>query len=184
MVAQRLSSLSPPRASGRLPSRRTSPVAQRALTLADTEADSLHHRIAAEAATKEEARANLDSLVRGLDVSVKRLKAACSEVFADEQHWTAADADSLCRHVTSCCSEIQDRLHDSKSAPQANTSARTYDVLRQSLTSAQRRCAALGEDMLRVADGNEELMSSFQVVKDANRRMGDQIQARMMRLIG
>jgi len=175
MVAERLSSFSPPRASAS--ARRTSPVAQKALTLADTEADGLHHRIAAEAATKEEVRGNLDSLVRGLDVSLKRLKAACSEVFADEQHWTSADADSLCRHVTSCCSEIQDRLHDSKSSPQASTSARTYDVLRQSLTSAQRRCAALNEDMLRVADGNEELMSSFQVVKDTNRRLVDQIQA-------
>ncbi|CAE8716741.1 unnamed protein product [Polarella glacialis] len=143
-----------------------------------TEVEALQNRVAAEAAAKDDAKANLESFAHGLEVSMRQLRTACSAADS-ESHLTSprVGTEKLLRGVGSFCDDIQEKLKRSRIAPQATGAARTYDVLRQSLTSAQRRCAAMNEDMLRVADGNEELMSSLQVVKDTNRRLVDQIQA-------
>ncbi|CAE8741112.1 unnamed protein product [Polarella glacialis] len=143
-----------------------------------TEVEALQNRVAAEAAAKDDAKANLESFAHGLEVSMRQLRTACNAADS-ESHLTSprAGTEKLLRGVGSFCDDIQEKLKRSRIAPQATGAARTYDVLRQSLTSAQRRCAAMNEDMLRVADGNEELMSSLQVVKDTNRRLVDQIQA-------
>ena len=54
--------------------------------------------------------------------------------------------------------------------------ARSYDVLRQSLHEAQKRCQAYNENMLRVAHANDELAQTLNTVKNTNKRLVDQLQ--------
>merc|ERR550514_213092 len=54
--------------------------------------------------------------------------------------------------------------------------SRTYEVLRRSLDDSQRRCAMLNDDMMKVAETNDELMGTMNAVKLANRRLVEQIQ--------
>lgn len=96
-----------------------------------------------------------------------------------------AGAERLLRNVRSFCSDSQERIVQlaailQEPAEPADAHALdpgSYNMLRQSLSTTQRRCAALSEDMLRVADANEELMSAMQTVKVTNRRLVDQIQS-------
>jgi len=52
----------------------------------------------------------------------------------------------------------------------------TYEVLRHSLSDAQKRCQDLNADMLRVADANEELHSTLRTLKGTNRRLVEEVQ--------
>ena len=54
--------------------------------------------------------------------------------------------------------------------------ARSYEVLRQSLHEAQKRCQAYNENMLRVAHANDELAQTLNTVKNTNKRLVDQLQ--------
>merc|ERR1719506_3615671 len=52
---------------------------------------------------------------------------------------------------------------------------RSYEVLRQSLHETQKRCESLNGDMVRQAEANEELVQTLNTVKDANKRLLEQI---------
>jgi len=71
---------------------------------------------------------------------------------------------------------IMDRVD---AAPLSNRGSgsppRSYDVLRQSLDETQRRCESLNVDMVHQAEANEELVETLGVVKDANKRLLEQI---------
>jgi len=54
--------------------------------------------------------------------------------------------------------------------------SRSYEVLRQSLHEAQKRCQAYNENMLRVAHANDELAQTLNTVKNTNKRLVDQLQ--------
>uniref|UniRef100_A0A7S4QUI8 Uncharacterized protein n=1 Tax=Alexandrium monilatum TaxID=311494 RepID=A0A7S4QUI8_9DINO len=114
----------------------------------------------------------LASLARGVEMHVQQLNAACVERWG---YPAGVDSEQILREVASFRQAMQERL--SQLRPEQDASAGTvHEALRQSLSSAQRRCASLNEDMLRVADANEELMSSMQTVKATNRRLADQLQ--------
>merc|ERR1719271_1116522 len=53
----------------------------------------------------------------------------------------------------------------------------TYDVLRGALTDSQRRCQILNNDMLRVADANDELMTTLKKLKGTNKRLVEEVQS-------
>mmetsp|Transcript_27199 Transcript_27199/g.63322 ORF Transcript_27199/g.63322 Transcript_27199/m.63322 type:complete len:873 (-) Transcript_27199:111-2729(-) len=65
----------------------------------------------------------------------------------------------------------------SATAPQASMSSppRNYEVLRQSLYEAQRRCESLNTDMVHQNEAYGELVETLSTVKDANRRLVEQI---------
>jgi hypothetical protein len=51
----------------------------------------------------------------------------------------------------------------------------SYDVLRNSLETEQRRCESLNNDMVFQAEANDELVETLNTVKDANKRLLEQI---------
>lgn len=52
-----------------------------------------------------------------------------------------------------------------------------HEVLRRSLEEAQRRCESLNVDMMHHSEANEELVETLGTVKDANKRLLEQIRA-------
>jgi len=48
-------------------------------------------------------------------------------------------------------------------------------VLRQSLAESQKRCQAYNDNMLRVANSNDELAGTLNTVKNTNNRLVDQL---------
>eukprot|EP00928_Gymnodinium_smaydae_P078758 TRINITY_DN62842_c0_g1_i1.p1 TRINITY_DN62842_c0_g1~~TRINITY_DN62842_c0_g1_i1.p1 ORF type:complete len:1025 (+),score=296.26 TRINITY_DN62842_c0_g1_i1:59-3076(+) len=146
----------------------------------------------AEIAAATAAKQDLVTLSRNLEVHGRQILAACATARRAGCHGAASER--VHRNVAAFVAELRQRqaqwtqlaaTSSSAAADEGSPTAaedpakasESYDVLRHSLNSAQQRCAALNEDMLRVADANEELMSTMQAVKTTNRRLVDQIQA-------
>eukprot|EP00747_Dinoflagellata_sp_TGD_P211678 gnl/TRDRNA2_/TRDRNA2_84887_c0_seq1.p1 gnl/TRDRNA2_/TRDRNA2_84887_c0~~gnl/TRDRNA2_/TRDRNA2_84887_c0_seq1.p1 ORF type:complete len:866 (-),score=231.75 gnl/TRDRNA2_/TRDRNA2_84887_c0_seq1:223-2820(-) len=60
---------------------------------------------------------------------------------------------------------------------QPGSPTRSYEVLRHSLQETQRRCESLNEQMMGQADSNDELVATLGTVKDANKRLLEQIRS-------
>lgn len=138
-----------------------------------SEADALHRLIVAETAAKNLARADALALARCAEGHARQLASVCDG--ARE----SAGVERVLQAARECCAEAQDRLRSlSTLGGDANFADQTQnEALKQTLTMNQRRCAMLNDDMLRVAENNEELMSSLKTMKSTNRRLVDQIQS-------
>lgn len=64
---------------------------------------------------------------------------------------------------------------DGPESPSRVPGGQSYEVLRRSLEDAQRRCESLNSDMVQQAEANEELVEHLGKVKDANKRLLEQI---------
>lgn len=74
-------------------------------------------------------------------------------------------------------SEAAHPLVSAQLSPGRSPKPRGYEVLRQSLEEAQRRAESLNTDMVYQAEANEELVDTLATVKDANKRLLEQIRA-------
>merc|ERR1719183_2282724 len=59
--------------------------------------------------------------------------------------------------------------------PGSPTKGLNYEVLRHSLQKEQKRCESLNNDMVYQAEANDELVETLSTVKDANKRLLEQI---------
>lgn len=130
----------------------------------------LRRQISLATGEKESSKIELEGLKRTVDSHLLRLSSSLNahDVSLDRLSVLiqAFDSDLRGRLDTGDASALRDGL----------PSEGTYEVLRQSLANAQRRSQELNGDMLRVADANEELMSTLKTLKGTNKRLVEEVQ--------
>jgi len=130
----------------------------------------LRRQIAQATSEKESAKIELEALKRTVDSHLLRLNGVLN----------AGDVsyDRLSGAIQAFDSDLRGRLDGDATAllERPGNSEGTYEVLRHSLNDAQRRCQVLNGDMLRVADANEELMSTLKTLKGTNKRLVEEVQ--------
>eukprot|EP00927_Polykrikos_kofoidii_P059930 TRINITY_DN55019_c0_g1_i1.p1 TRINITY_DN55019_c0_g1~~TRINITY_DN55019_c0_g1_i1.p1 ORF type:complete len:888 (+),score=172.99 TRINITY_DN55019_c0_g1_i1:122-2785(+) len=145
-------------------------------------AEAVQRPVGSEPSGQQLARAELTSLLSGLDFHFQQIASAC---VAAESPPRSACIERIIRNANAFCQEIHERkqkwtadvVTDQGGSLLVADPSQSYDALRHSLDTSQKRCAVLNEDMLRMADANEDLMSTMHAVKSTNRRYVDQIQA-------
>eukprot|EP00931_Biecheleriopsis_adriatica_P088957 TRINITY_DN63172_c0_g1_i1.p1 TRINITY_DN63172_c0_g1~~TRINITY_DN63172_c0_g1_i1.p1 ORF type:complete len:922 (+),score=309.01 TRINITY_DN63172_c0_g1_i1:67-2766(+) len=129
----------------------------------------LRHQIAQATSEKEQAKLDLEALRRTVDSHLLRLNSILGGGEVSFERLSSA--------IQALDSELRGRLDGGGSAGRDTFPAEgTYEVLRQSLSEAQKRCQDLNNDMLRVADANEELHSTLKSLKGTNRRLVEEVQ--------
>jgi len=130
---------------------------------------SMQSRLAEENGEKEATKIELGNLKQSIDLYRRQLIA-----LADEPQ---ASAPRMREVIRSMDSNLREKLAadtlNSLAAP--GSPNRAYDVLRQSLTESQKRCDNLNTELMGHHETNEELMGTLATVKDANKRLLDQI---------
>lgn len=137
----------------------------------------LQRRLADEAAERDASKLALQRVVRTVDFYRQRLTALATN--------SASGAEVASTNIQRVREIVQAIEAEVKAVPsseqallelQSGSSPRQgYDVLRQSLEEAQRRCESLNCDMVHQAEANEELVEALGTVKDANKRLLEQI---------
>lgn len=97
---------------------------------------------------------NFKRLRHSIETLDHEIKGRCALTDADLRHLKAAGPDGT-----------------------GNKQERSYELLRQSLAESQKRCASYNDNMLRVAQANDELSQTLNTVKSTNKRLVDQLQA-------
>mmetsp|Transcript_741 Transcript_741/g.1553 ORF Transcript_741/g.1553 Transcript_741/m.1553 type:complete len:943 (-) Transcript_741:140-2968(-) len=135
----------------------------------DELASQLRRQISQATSEKEAAKIEAEALKRTVDGHMMRLGSLLNS--EDLSH------DRLAAAVQALDNDLRGRLEaaDSVTRDMAHSDG-TYEVLRHSLGDAQRRCQVLNNDMLRVADANEELMSTLKTLKGTNNRLVEEVQ--------
>eukprot|EP00746_Dinoflagellata_sp_MGD_P154766 gnl/MRDRNA2_/MRDRNA2_85020_c0_seq1.p1 gnl/MRDRNA2_/MRDRNA2_85020_c0~~gnl/MRDRNA2_/MRDRNA2_85020_c0_seq1.p1 ORF type:complete len:951 (-),score=256.80 gnl/MRDRNA2_/MRDRNA2_85020_c0_seq1:111-2963(-) len=134
----------------------------------------LQKRLASEAGEKEACRLALHKLKRTVDFYRQQFLS-----IAEQPTGAEGSLQRLRDVVRAMEAEIKDvaTAGETSVADPAvpGSPSRNYDVLRQSLHETQKRCESLNGDMVRQAEANEELVSTLNTVKDANKRLLEQI---------
>jgi len=128
----------------------------------------LRRQIAQATTEKESAKIELESLKRIVDSHLMRLNSIIGTADVNYERLGAA--------IQSFDTDLRGRLDGDSTLLGVGSSEGTYEVLRHSLNDAQRRCQVLNGDMLRVADANEELMSTLKTLKGTNKRLIEEVQ--------
>eukprot|EP00929_Paragymnodinium_shiwhaense_P015623 TRINITY_DN123722_c0_g1_i1.p1 TRINITY_DN123722_c0_g1~~TRINITY_DN123722_c0_g1_i1.p1 ORF type:complete len:882 (+),score=310.46 TRINITY_DN123722_c0_g1_i1:118-2763(+) len=129
----------------------------------------LRRQIAQVTSEKEDAKLNLEALKRTVDSHLLRLNSILGS--------SDVNFDRLCGSIQAFDADLKGRLESEEVSVQDGLPTEgTYEVLRSSLSDAQKRCQALNGDMLRVADANEELMSTLKTLKGTNKRLVEEVQ--------
>merc|ERR1719478_1154326 len=138
--------------------------------IGDDLAAQLRKQIAQATSEKESAKIELEALKRTVDSHLLRLSGILGG--GDVSY------DRLTTAIQAFDSDLRGRLDGDAAAllDRPGASDGTYEVLRHSLNDAQRRCQVLNGDMLRVADANEELMSTLKTLKGTNKRLVEEVQ--------
>jgi len=136
----------------------------------------LRKQIAQATSEKESAKIELEALKRTVDSHLLRLNGILGTGDVNYERLTMA--------IQAFDGDLRGRLDgDATTLLERPTSSEgTYEVLRHSLSDAQRRCQVLNGDMLRVADANEELMSTLKTLKGTNKRLVEEVQKQTQEL--
>jgi len=142
------------------------------------EATQLQRRLAEESGECDAARAALQRTARTVDFYRQRLTA-----LAGTGAGGAEVSTGNLQRVRDIIQAIEAEVKAIPSSDQALTEfpahgqspRQGYDVLRKSLEEAHRRCESLNCDMVHQAEANEELVEALGTVKDANKRLLEQI---------
>jgi len=157
----------------------------------DEAAMQLQRRFAQESGDRDAAKLTLHRLKTAVDFYRQRLQGLVARSAAPG----AGDEESLVHRVRDLVkdmdSEVRGTLNDSSlvrasiqvagpfgsslSASPPPQKGKSYEVLRQSLEEAQRRCESLNSDMVHQSEANEELVETLNTVKDQNKRHLEQI---------
>eukprot|EP00403_Amphidinium_massartii_P008589 CAMPEP_0178412192 /NCGR_PEP_ID=MMETSP0689_2-20121128/21885_1 /TAXON_ID=160604 /ORGANISM="Amphidinium massartii, Strain CS-259" /LENGTH=908 /DNA_ID=CAMNT_0020033425 /DNA_START=1 /DNA_END=2727 /DNA_ORIENTATION=- len=118
---------------------------------------------------RDSAKATLERLRKAADFY---RRAICNGLTrsGSSQHEVRAQLRDLARAMESEVSGSASRREQWPPSP-----TKTYEVLRQSLDEAQKRCESLNFDMVHQAEANEDLMDTLSHTKDSNHRLLDQI---------
>jgi len=155
-----------------------SPVTQRtSISNLSTDVDSMQQHVDTDSI--EAMKSELLSTIRNVDHFISRVASACSTFPKTAE---VAAADMLRKEVYDFTNNMQLHLqslahsYPEQSGEPNGLDTGPYEALRKSLVDAQDRCAALNDEMMRLADANEELMNTMQSVKSANRKHISEIQ--------
>jgi len=140
----------------------------------------LRHRLAEENGERDAARLAWRRLVRTVDVYRQRLVASAGFAVAGDSHEATGELQRVRELVQSMDAETQASalLRSSagtSDAAQAAFPEQSHEVLRQALEEAQRRCDSLNLNMVQQAEANDELVEALGTVKDANKRLLEQL---------
>jgi len=136
----------------------------------------LQRRLAEESAERDASKSLLQRAARTVDFYRQRLAA-----LAGSGAGGAEVASANLQRVREIIQAVEAEVRAIPSSDQAlldftnQSPCQGYDVLRQSLEEAQRRCESLNCDMVHQAEANEELVEALGTVKDANKRLLEQI---------
>mmetsp|Transcript_78554 Transcript_78554/g.138419 ORF Transcript_78554/g.138419 Transcript_78554/m.138419 type:complete len:889 (-) Transcript_78554:128-2794(-) len=129
----------------------------------------LRQQIAQATAEKEQAKLDLEALRRSVDSHILRLNGILGS--------PEVNFERLGTAIQALDSELRGKLDGSSGVSRDSLPIEgTYEVLRHSLSEAQKRCQDLNGDMLRVADANEELHATLKSLKGTNRRLVEEVQ--------
>lgn len=129
----------------------------------------LRKQIAMQTSEKEATKVEMETLKRMVESNVLRLNGLLTS--------GEPPRDRLRSAVLSFDADLRGRLDtDASDLREGVPSEGTYEVLRTSLSDSQRRCQILNGDMLRVADANDELMSTLRALKTTNKRLVEEVQ--------
>jgi len=117
---------------------------------------------------KEHTKLKIEALKRTLDSHLLRLNAILNG--------PDVNFDRLASAIQGLDVELRAKLAESGDLLEAAPSDGTYEVLRNSLNETQKRCKDLNDEMLRVADANEELHNTLRSLKATNRRLVEEVQ--------
>lgn len=131
----------------------------------------LRRQIAQATSEKESAKIELEALKRTVDSHLLRLNSIVNAGDVNQDRLTSA--------IQGFDADLRGRLDaaDQSAMREGGASEGTYEVLRHSLNDAQKRCQVLNGDMLRVADANEELMSTLKTLKANNKRLVEEVRS-------
>lgn len=144
----------------------------------------MQRRVAQESAERDAARLVLHRLKTSVDFYRQRLQTTLGKpsTWRGEDHGLTQrvrdlirDMEGEVRGVLNEASRAQSASHSGQPALPGSPKKGSYNVLRQSLDEAQRRCESLNMDMVHQAEANEELVETLSTVKDANKRLLEQI---------
>eukprot|EP00397_Hematodinium_sp_SG-2012_P014734 GEMP01014991.1.p1 GENE.GEMP01014991.1~~GEMP01014991.1.p1 ORF type:complete len:953 (+),score=272.87 GEMP01014991.1:68-2926(+) len=87
----------------------------------------------------------------------------------------------LTRNIKEFEADVQNQMHTfpESSLGADDASKEQYEVLCKSLSDANKRCEEFGHNMMRVADGNHELVNTLSVLKNSNQGFLDQLNQQM-----
>lgn len=129
----------------------------------------LRQQIAQATSEKEQAKLDLEALRRAVDSHLLRLKGILNSPDVSFERLSSA--------IQVLDSDLRGKLDGAHAGIRDSAPAEgTYEVLRHSLSEAQKRCQDLNNDMMRVADANEELHSTLKSLKGTNRRLVEEVQ--------
>jgi len=140
----------------------------------------MHQRISQEATEKEAYKMDASQLRRVVELHIRQLSSLVTT------GWTPEGYRRLRNSIETFDAEVKNRcvltdadLRQIKAGGASggkDTQQRSYELLRQSLHEAQKRCASYNDNMLRVAHANDELAGTLNTVKNTNKRLVDQLQ--------
>mmetsp|Transcript_6354 Transcript_6354/g.15300 ORF Transcript_6354/g.15300 Transcript_6354/m.15300 type:complete len:952 (+) Transcript_6354:119-2974(+) len=129
----------------------------------------LRRQITQATCEKESARTEIEALKRTIDGHLVRLGSLLSNEDVSQDRLTTA--------VQAFDADLRSRLEAAESVTRdASRTDATNEALRHSLDTAQRKCQVLNNDMLKAADVNEELMSTFKALQNSNKRLVEEVQ--------
>ncbi|CAE7608769.1 unnamed protein product [Symbiodinium sp. CCMP2592] len=132
------------------------------------EESSMQLRASQATTDKEHTKLKIEALKRTLDSHLLRLNSILNG--------PEVNFDRLASAIQGLDVELRAKLAESGDLLQAAPSDGTYEVLRNSLNETQKRCKDLNDEMLRVADANEELHNTLRSLKATNRRLVEEVQ--------
>ncbi|CAE7554667.1 unnamed protein product [Symbiodinium natans] len=132
------------------------------------EESSMQLRASQATAEKEHVKLKIEALKRTLDSHLVRLNSVLNG--------PDVNFDRLASAIQALDVDVRAKLAESGDLLEAVPSDGTYEVLRNSLNETQKRCKDLNDEMLRVADANEELHNSLRSLKATNRRLVEEVQ--------
>eukprot|EP00927_Polykrikos_kofoidii_P059832 TRINITY_DN54957_c0_g1_i1.p1 TRINITY_DN54957_c0_g1~~TRINITY_DN54957_c0_g1_i1.p1 ORF type:complete len:853 (-),score=230.84 TRINITY_DN54957_c0_g1_i1:50-2584(-) len=153
----------------------------------DEVAGQLQRRLAQESSDRDAAKLALHRLKTAVDFYRKRMQSVAYRSpgvgTGDDDHTLyqrtrdlVKDMEAEVRTTDVDCTEtakLSSQL--ALGSPGSPVRPKNYEVLRQSLEEAQRRCENLNIDMVQQSEANEELVDALGTVKDANKRLLEQI---------
>ncbi|CAE7237341.1 unnamed protein product [Symbiodinium sp. CCMP2592] len=132
------------------------------------EESSMQLRASQATTDKEHTKLKIEALKRTLDSHLLRLNSILNG--------PEVNFDRLASAIQGLDVELRAKLAESGDLLEAAPSDGTYEVLRNSLNETQKRCKDLNDEMLRVADANEELHNTLRSLKATNRRLVEEVQ--------
>ncbi|CAD7953073.1 unnamed protein product [Amoebophrya sp. A25] len=138
----------------------------------------MHQRISQESTEKEAYKMDAAQLRRIVELHIRQLGALVQTPWtADSYHRLKNSVKTFDQEIKQRCALTEAELRSVKNGDVGKEAhQRGYEVLRQSLMEAQKRCQSYNENMLRVAHANDELAGTLNTVKNTNKRLVDQLQ--------